>query len=64
MSSIICKNTDIFNKLVNILYNKYPMYRNSNNYFICNGKKMNEYQTLENNGIEDNAVIMLNKIYL
>ena len=62
MYSIICKNTDIFNKLVNILYKKYPMHMNSDNFFICNGKKVNEYQTLENNGIEDNAIIVLNRI--
>ena len=62
MYSIICKNTDIFNKLVNILYKKYPMHMNSDNFFICNGKKVNEYQTLENNGIEDHAIIVLNRI--
>ena len=62
MYSIICKNTDIFNKLVNILYKKYPMHMNSDNFFICNGKKVNEYQTLENDGIEDNAIIVLNRI--
>ena len=62
MYSIICKNTDIFNKLVNILYKKYPMHMNSDNFFICNAKKVNEYQTLENNGIEDHAIIVLNRI--
>ena len=62
--SIICKNTDIFNKLVNILYNKFPSYRKLDNFFICNGKRVNEYETLENNGIKDNAEIILSNIYL
>ena len=62
--SIICKNTDIFNKLVNILYDKYPSFRKNDNFFICNGKKVDEYQSLEKNGIGDSAVIILNKIYL
>ena len=64
MQSIICKNTDKFNKLINILYDKHPNYKNSENYFICIGKKVNEYETLENNGIEDNGVIVINKVYI
>ena len=62
--SIICKNTDIFNKLVNILYNKFPSYRKPDNFFMCNGKRVNEYETLENNDIKDNAEIILSKMYL
>ena len=62
--SIICKNTDIFNKLVNILYNKFPSYKKPDNFFICNGKRVNEYETLENNDIKDNAEIILSKMYL
>ena len=62
--SIICKNTDIFNKLVNILYNKFPSYRKPDNFFICNGKRVNEYETLENNGIRDSSEIILSKMYI
>ena len=64
MQSIICKSTDKFNKLINILYDKHPNYKNSENYFICNGKKVNEYETLENNVIEDNGVIVINEVYI
>ena len=62
--SIICKNTDIFNILVSKLYEKYPEYKRPDNFFICNGKKVDEYQSLEKNGIEDSGVIILNKLYL
>ena len=56
--SIICKNTDIFSKLVNLLYDKYPRYRKDGGYFLCNSKKINEYLNLEENGIKNGDVII------
>lgn len=59
--SIICKNTDIFTRLENELYNegKYKEYRNYNNYFIANGRKINKLYTLEQNGIKNSDIITL-----
>ena len=59
--SIICKNTDIFTRLEIELYNegKYKEYRNYNNYFIANGRKINKLYTLEQNGIKNSDIITL-----
>ena len=59
--SIICKDTDIFVKIEVQLYEKYPEYKESENYFICNGIKINKYKSLKENGIKDNDLIFLNK---
>ena len=58
--SMICKNTSIFSEIVNSLYNIYPKYRDIGCFFICNGKKINEYQTIEKNGIKSGDNIILN----
>ena len=60
-NSIICKSKDIFNKIEDIFYGKYPQYRNTKeaNFFILNGKKIDGYKTLEENKIENHSIIIL-----
>ena len=58
-TSFFCKNTDKFNKLENILYDKYPLYSEEENYFIANGQKVNKYRSLEYNNIKDGDIITL-----
>ena len=58
--SCVCKNTDIFNKIENMLYEKYPEYLNSENNFYVNGNKINKYQSIEFNKIENSDIIILN----
>ena len=60
--SVIRKNTDEFHKIEGELYKKYPEYSENENYFIFKGKKVNRYKTLEQNGIKNNDVIILNEI--
>jgi len=60
--SFICKNTMKFNVLENLLYDKYKEYRETNNYFMCDGKNINKYKSLEENQIENNGIISLFKI--
>ena len=58
---IICKNKDsIFNIVVNKLYEKFPKYKKMGNNFICNGKLINEYLTMEENGIKNGNIILIN----
>ena len=57
--SVICKNTDKFNILENKLYEEYPEYLESDNYFIVNGNKINKYKSLEFNKINNHDIIML-----
>ena len=59
--SIICKNIDEFYKIESQLYKKYPEYTENENFFILNGKKINRYKTLEQNGIKNNDIIILNE---
>ena len=60
--SIICKNTDIFSRIENCLYNKYPEYKETQNYFLCKGNMIDKQKTLDFNKIGDNDIILVNKI--
>ena len=57
--TIIAKNNDKFSKIEDILYEKYPNYKESDNYFIFKGNKVKRNKTLEENNIKDNDIIML-----
>ena len=56
---IIAKNTDKFSKFENILYEKYPKYVDSENFFLVHGNKINKYRTLQENKINNDDVITL-----
>ena len=60
--SLICKNTDKFAKIECKLYEIYPEYVETENYFINNGVKINKYKSIEENKIKDSDIIILNKI--
>ena len=60
LHSFICKNTDKFNQIENLLYEKYPEFIESDNYFTVNGKIINKYKTIEQNKINDSDIIVLN----
>ena len=55
----IAKNSDNFAKLEASLYEKYPKYKDTENYFLSNGKKLNKHRTLEENEIKDNDILTL-----
>ena len=57
--SIICKNTESFSKIKSLLYDKYPEYKITNNYFILNGNKIDENKNLKENNIKNSDIIML-----
>ena len=58
--AFICKNTDRFNNIENMLYDKYPEYLESENYFTVNGIKINKSKTMEQNKIKYSDIIILN----
>ena len=61
--SVICKNTDPFVNVEVKLYKDYPEYKKGeNNFFTVNGKTISKYQTLEENGIKNNDIILLNQL--
>ena len=59
--SIICKNTEKFIKLEEKLYNDYPEYSESDNYFMVNGNRVSKFKTLDENKIKNSNIIILNK---
>ena len=61
---IIAKNSDKFNIIENIICEKYPIFKETFNYFIANGKKISKYHTLKENSIKNNDVIILNALDL
>ena len=63
LRSFICKNTDKFAKIESQLYNEFSEYleTESENYFLVNSKKINRYKSLEENGIRNGDVILLDR---
>ena len=59
--SIICKNTDNFSKIESLLYDKYPQYKNKNNYFTANGNEVDRSKNLKDNNIKNSDIIILKK---
>ena len=59
---IICKNTDIFNVIVNKIFEKKPKFKENFNFFLCNGNRINEYKSLDENNIKDGNVIILQSL--
>ena len=60
-STIICKNTDPFIKIEEMLYEIYPDYKESENNFLVNGHRVIKSKTLEQNNIHNNDIIILEK---
>ena len=57
----IILNTELFSKIETVLYNKYPKYTETENYFLVGGNKINKHKTLEKNNIKNNDIITLFK---
>jgi len=57
--TIITKNSDEFSKIEKLLYDKYPKYKDSENYFLVNGNKINKHRTFEENKIRNNDILSL-----
>ena len=60
--SIICKNTDKFNKIENIFYDNYNEYYESINFFTVKGIRVNKGKRLDENNIQDNDIIFINTV--
>lgn len=57
--AFICKNTDKFNIIENMLYDVFPEYIDSENYFFVNGNKINKNKTFEQNNIKYSDIILM-----
>ena len=56
---IPCKNTDIFSRLEEKLYKKYPKYKDYETYFLVNGRKIQRFKSLDENNIKNGDTIMM-----
>ena len=57
--TLITKNTEKFSKIEIQLYEKYPKYIETENFFVVGGNKINRNKTLEQNNINNNDIITL-----
>ena len=57
---MICQNNEKFAIYEQKLYDNFPQYKESENYFICNGKKINRNYTIEENKIKYGDIIQIN----
>ena len=57
--AVLCKSNDIFNSVVNKLFEKEPQFQEGFNIFLCNGARINEYKTLKDNQIKDGSHVIL-----
>ena len=55
--SLICKSTDLFEKLEEKLFKDYPKYTKNKTFFLANGNRIETSKTLEENKIKNNSVI-------
>lgn len=60
--SLVCKDTEKFCIVESRLYERYPNYMESENYFIINGSKINRFKSLKENKINNSDIIILYKI--
>ena len=54
-----CLKTNTFAEVEEKLYKQYPEYRETNNYFISNGKKILKSKTIEENNIGNGLPVIL-----
>ena len=56
---IICKNSQKFNEVENLLYDKFPDYKKSVNVFLLGGDSIKSSLTLDENKIKDGDIITI-----
>ena len=57
--AITCLRSNTFAEVEEKLYQKFPVYRNTNNNFIANGKKVLRFKTIEENNIGNGKPVTL-----
>jgi len=59
--SLPCKNTTTFVKIEEKLYEEYPEYKETNNYFLVNGNRVKRFKTIKENQITNGKSILFIK---
>ena len=55
--ALACKNTDLFVRLEERLYNDFPQFKNYETYFEVNTRRIKRFKTLEENNIKNKNII-------
>ena len=55
--AVVCKNTDLFVRLEEKLYNDYPQFKNYETYFEVKTKRIKRFKTLDENKIKNGDII-------
>ena len=55
--SLVCKNTELFVRLEERLYNEFPKFKNYETYFEVRTKRIKRFKTLDENKIKNKDVI-------
>ena len=55
--NLICKNTDLFVRVEERLYNDFPQFKDYETFYSINNKRIKRFKTLEDNKIKSNDVI-------
>lgn len=58
----ICNINDKFSDIEELIYQKYPEYKNSENYFTCNGYTIDTKKTLKENKFKRSNYIIFNQM--
>ena len=56
-----CKNTTTFVKIEEKLYEEYPEYKETDNYFLVNGNRVKRFKTVKENNIKNGKPVILIK---
>ena len=54
-----CRNSTLFVKIEEKLYEEYPEYKETDNYFLVDGKKVKRFKTIKENNIKNGKPVML-----
>ena len=55
--NLVCKNVELFVRLEERLYAKFPQFKNYEKFFEVNGRRIKRFKTLDENKIESNDII-------
>lgn len=57
--NIICKNTELFIRIEEKLYQDFPNLKEYDNYFVVNTKRIKRFKTIDENKIKNNDIISI-----